>query len=186
MNLDLKKIAISLFLVLFSHLEAQILTKSKLDITLGPSINNFGLAPKDAIFLPGFNTGITLYDRLYLSYFNSSIRTREDEFEQSQILKYRGFNLNYILFKPQNKMRFTIGVTTYETLSKEIRNDSFLNYNSRGPGFLPTIGLRLKLNEKLKLDIHYNGLVGSLGLTYRLAIVEEKSNYNQSKPLEIN
>ena len=41
-------------------------------------------------------------------------------------------------------------------------------------------------NEKLKLDIHYNGLIGSLGLTYRLAIVEEKSNYNQSKPLKIN
>ena len=183
MNLDLKKIAISLFLVLFSHLEAQILTKSKLDITLGPSINNFGLAPKDAIFLPGFNTGITLYDRLYLSYFNSSIRWREDELNASQILKYRGFNLNYILFKPQNKMRFTIGVTTYTI---QIRNDSFLNYNSVGPRFLPTIGLRLKLNEKLKLDIHYNGLIGSLGLTYRLAIVEEKSNYNQSKPLKIN
>ena len=163
MNLDLKKIAIGLFLVLFSHLEAQILTKSKLDITLGPSINNFGLSPKDSIFLPGFNTGITLYDRLYLSYFNSSIRTREDEFEESQILKYRGFNFNYILFKPQNKMRFTIGVTRY---SKQIRNDSFLNYNSVGrPRFLPTIGLRLKLNEKLKLDIHYNVLIGSLGLT---------------------
>ncbi len=187
MKLDSKKIVIGLSIVLFSHLQAQLPTKSKLDFTLGPSIANLGLYPnKNAIFLPGFNTGITIYDRWYLNYFNSSVRTRSDDFGESSIQRYPGFNFNCILSKPQNKVRFILGVTTYKTVSSVIRNDSVVYNYSGSPHLLPTIGLRLKLNEKLKLDVHYNGFIGSLGLTYRLATVEVNSKFNKSTPLKIN
>jgi len=202
MKSRLKIVLISLICLLTTTIYSQqdsskMLTKSKVDLTVGMSHNYFS-ENEDGIFL-----GITLNDKFLINYnyLNFVFADNTGSFLQSSYqLRTQFLGINYIFSNFDNRFRFILGSSIlFENIKANFHDNYFPSYNINNKYFTINLGSDFKLTEKFKIsiltqttlvtlpsNIYSNGCINlSIGLKYRISESKYFKSLRKIEPIKL-